>query len=40
MRYHTCAIITRGFYILNPPFEGQERFFNEFFPQNSALMYG
>ena len=38
--YCTQAIITHGFYILNPLFEGQKRFFKEVFSDNSATMYG
>ena len=38
--YCTQAIITHGFYILNPLFEGQKRFFKEVFSDNSAAMYG
>ena len=40
LSYHTRAIITRGLHILNPLFEGQKRFFNEVFSENSAFMYG
>ena len=37
--YHTRAIITHSLYILNPLFEGQKRFFKEFFSENFAFMY-
>ena len=32
------AIITHGLYILNPLFEGQKRFFKEFFSEISAFI--
>ena len=38
--YRTCANLSRGLFISNLLFEGQKRFFNEVFSQNSALMYG
>ena len=38
--YRTRVIITRGFYILTPLFEGQKHFFDEVFSENSAYMYG
>ena len=38
--YRTRAIITRGLYTFYPLFEGQKRFFKEFFSENSAFMYG
>ena len=38
--YHMRAIITRGLYIFYPLFEGQKRFFKEFFSVNFAIMYG
>ena len=31
--------IARGLYIFYPLFEGQKRFFKEFFSENSAFMY-
>ena len=39
-RYRTRSIITRGLYTFYPLFEGQKRFFKEFFSENSAFMYG
>ena len=39
-RYRTRAIISRGLYIVNPFFEGQKRFFKEFFSENFAFMFG
>ena len=38
--YPTRAIITRGLYIFYRLFEGQKRFFQEIFSENSAFMYG
>jgi hypothetical protein len=35
--YRTRAIMTRGLYILNSLFEGQKRFFKEFFQKILAL---
>ena len=36
--YRTRAIITRGFYILNPFLEGQKRFFKVFFFQKFLVL--
>ena len=40
INYQTHTIITRSLYILNPLFEGQKRFFKEFFSEEYAFMYG
>jgi hypothetical protein len=38
--YRTRAIITRGLYIYYPIFEDQFFVFEDFFSENSVLMYG
>ena len=40
MVYRTRAIITHGFCIFYPLFEGRKSFFKEVFSENSAIMYG